>query len=56
MLPYYEPRYELEMEVTSGLPVTREQAGSLNTATCIAILPEVPHLEQQAIPRAAISN
>ena len=34
----------------------REQAGSLNAGTCITILPEVPHLEQQAIPRAAIPN
>ena len=42
--------------ITSGLSVTREQAGSLNAGTCIAILPEVPHLEQQAIPRAAIPN
>src|SRR6202047_877463 len=39
--------------ITSGLP-TREQAGSLNAGTCITILPEVPHLEQQAIPGAAI--
>src|SRR5258708_24885616 len=42
--------------ITSRLPVTREQAGSLTAATCIAILPEVPNLEQQAIPRAAIPN
>src|ERR1700730_286875 len=40
----------------SGFPVTREQAGSLNAGTCIAILPEVPHLEQQAIPHAAIPD
>src|SRR5712692_10563286 len=44
------------MWITSQLPVTREQAGSLNAGTCITILPEVPHLEQQAIPRAAIPN
>ena len=42
--------------ITFGFPVTREQAGSLNAGTCITILPEVPHLEQQAIPRAAIPN
>jgi hypothetical protein len=30
--------------------------GSLNAGTCITILPGVPHLEQQAIPRAAIPN
>ena len=30
--------------------------GRLNAGTCITILPEVPHLEQQAIPRAAIPN
>jgi hypothetical protein len=41
--------------ILSGSPVTREQAGSLNAGTCITILPEVPHLEQQVIPRAAIS-
>src|ERR1700730_16475960 len=40
----------------SGFPVTREQAGSLNAGTCITILPEVPHLEQQAIPHAAIPD
>src|SRR6266851_4103181 len=44
------------MCITSQLPVTREQAGSLNAGTCITILPEVPHLDQQAIPRAAIPN
>src|SRR5258707_10780574 len=33
-----------------------EPAGSLNAGTCITILPEVPNLEQQAIPRAAIPN
>ena len=27
--------------------------GSLNAGTCITILPGVPHLEQQATPRAA---
>src|SRR6266478_6401089 len=44
------------MCITSQLPVTREQAGSLNAGTCITIMPEVPHLDQQAIPRAAIPN
>src|SRR6267378_3278649 len=39
-----------------GYPVTREQAGSSNARTCISILPEGPHLEQQAIPHAAIPN
>jgi hypothetical protein len=28
--------------------------GGLNTAACTTILPEVPRLEQQAIPRAGI--
>jgi hypothetical protein len=41
---------------TSGVPVIQEQAGSLNAVICITLLPEVPHLEQQAIPRAAIPN
>jgi hypothetical protein len=42
--------------ITSRLAVTWEQAGSLNVGTCITILPELPHLEQQAIPHAAIPN
>ena len=33
-----------------------EQAGSLNVSTCITILHEVPHLEQQAIPHAAVPS
>jgi hypothetical protein len=44
----------MHKQITSGLLVTREQERSLNAGTCITILPEVPHLEQQAIPRAAI--
>ena len=40
----------------SRLPVTLEQAGSLNAGTCITMLTEVPQLEQQAIPRASIPN
>src|ERR1700720_359176 len=36
-------------------PSLEKQTGSLNAGTCITILPEVPHLEQQAIPRAPIS-
>src|SRR6266478_7521703 len=42
--------------IDSKYAVTREQAGSSNATACINILPEVPHLEQQAIPRAAIPN
>src|SRR6266404_3275967 len=41
---------------TSGLPVTWGQAGSSNAGTCITIPPEGSHLEQQAIPHAAIPN
>jgi hypothetical protein len=40
----------------SGFLPDCSQAGSLNAGTYITILPEVPHLEQQAIPRAAIPN
>jgi hypothetical protein len=36
--------------ITSGLPVTWEQAGILNAATCITILPEVPHLRAASDP------
>src|SRR3984893_11334334 len=43
-------------QAAHGRFILREQAGSLNAATCITILPEVPHLEQQAIPRAAVPN
>src|SRR5260370_41770164 len=32
------------------------QAGSSNAGTCITIPPEGSHLEQQAIPHAAIPN
>ena len=46
-----------EEPTTSSLPVTREQTGSLNAGTRrVAILSEVPRLEQQAIPRAAMPN
>ena len=41
---------------TFRLPVTWGQAGSSNAGTYITILPAVPHLELQAIPRPAIPN
>jgi hypothetical protein len=41
--------------LTSCLPLAQEQAGSLNAGTAYYSA-EVPHLEQQAIPRAAIAN
>ena len=41
---------------TFRLPVTWGQARSSNAGTYITILPAVPHLELQAIPRPAIPN
>jgi len=49
-------RFKFPVSVLYITDVTREQAGRLNADTCITILPEVPLLEQQAIPRAAIPN